>query len=187
MIYLQLFLSFFKIGILGFGGGMAIISLVQNEVELHGWMTPEEFIDIVAISQVTPGPVGMNVATYVGYTAAGTAWGSLLASFAIVLPSLIIMGVICYLYERIRSRWSQNRYFQVCMRIIRFLVVLLIAHAAYRLMTPETFIDWRSWLIFAVAAICTLLPELQKNKVTNLLSHPILLIVLAGIVGWLIY
>ncbi|MBP5641826.1 MAG: chromate transporter, partial [Paludibacteraceae bacterium] len=109
MIYLQLFLSFFKIGILGFGGGMAIISLVQNEVEQYGWMTAEEFIDIVAISQVTPGPVGMNVATYVGYTASGTVWGSLLASMAIVLPSLIIMGLICYLYESIRNHWSENR------------------------------------------------------------------------------
>lgn len=187
MIYLQLFLSFFKIGILGFGGGMAIISLVQNEVEQYGWMTAEEFIDIVAISQVTPGPVGMNVATYVGYTASGTVWGSLLASMAIVLPSLIIMGLIFYLYESIRNHWSENRYFQISMRIIRILVVLLIANAAYRLMTPQTFIDYRSWIIFAVAGICTLLPELRKNKVTEYLSHPILLIILAGIVGYIFY
>ncbi|MBP5642069.1 MAG: chromate transporter, partial [Paludibacteraceae bacterium] len=119
--------------------------------------------------------------------ASGTVWGSLLASMAIVLPSLIIMGLICYLYESIRNHWSENRYFQISMRIIRILVVLLIANAAYRLMTPQTFIDYRSWIIFAVAGICTLLPELRKNKVTEYLSHPILLIILAGIVGYILY
>ena len=71
MLYLQLFLSFLKIGFLGFGGGMAIISLIQQEVLRYGWATEQEFVDMVAISQVTPGPIGMNCATYVGYTAGG--------------------------------------------------------------------------------------------------------------------
>ena len=97
MVYLQLFISFLKVGFLGFGGGMAIISLIQREVEEHHWMTQTEFVDIVGISQVTPGPIGMNCATYVGYTATGTIWGSLLASFAIVVPSIIIMGIVCYI------------------------------------------------------------------------------------------
>ena len=69
MLYLQLFISFFKIGLFGFGGGLAILSLIQMEVEEHGWMTQQEFVDIVAVSQVTPGPIGINCATYVGYTA----------------------------------------------------------------------------------------------------------------------
>ena len=73
MLYLQLFLSFFKIGLFGFGGGLAILSLIQIEVETHAWMTNQEFVDIVAVSQVTPGPIGINCATYVGYTATGTA------------------------------------------------------------------------------------------------------------------
>lgn len=187
MIYLQLFLSFFKIGLLGFGGGMAIISLVQNEVEIHGWMTSAQFLDILAISQVTPGPVGINVATYVGYTASGTVWGSLLASLAIILPSLIIMGLLCYLYESIRQRWSENKIFRFTMRMIRILVVVLIANAAYRLMTPATFMDYSSWVIFAVAALCTLLPEVKKNRMTETLSHPILLILVSAIVGLVIY
>lgn len=71
MVYLYLFIAFFKIGLFGFGGGYAILSLVQHEVEYYGWLTPAQFTDIVAISQMTPGPIGINCATYVGYTATG--------------------------------------------------------------------------------------------------------------------
>ena len=111
MIYLQLFLSFLKIGLFGFGGGLAIFSLIQHEVETHGWMTQEEFVDILAISQVTPGPIGINCATYVGYTATGNVWGSLLATTAIIIPSLIIMLTICKVYFVISTRFQRNIYF----------------------------------------------------------------------------
>ncbi len=195
MLYLQLFISFFKTGLLGFGGGMAIISLIQNEVLQHGWMTETEFVDIVAISQVTPGPIGMNCATYVGYTATGNVWGSLLASFAIILPSLLIMLTICYLYDIIRNRWQDSRIFQFIMRLIRLAVVLLIAHAAYTLMTPASFIDNRSWWIFALTLILMLMPDIGQithlfppdNKVVRIISHPIMLMIAAGITGWIIY
>lgn len=187
MVYLQLFISFLKVGFLGFGGGMAIISLIQREVEEHHWMTQTEFVDIVGISQVTPGPIGMNCATYVGYTATGTIWGSLLASFAIVVPSIIIMGIVCYIYDRIRDRWNDNKAFQITMRIIRCLVVVLVAHAAYTLMTADSFVDIFSWIIFSVVVVCTLLPMAQKNKVIDIISHPILLICLAGLVGYILY
>ena len=76
MIYLQLFISFFKIGLLGFGGGMAIVSLIQTEVERYGWMSATEYLDILAISQMTPGPIGINCATYVGYTASDSVFGA---------------------------------------------------------------------------------------------------------------
>lgn len=187
MVYLQLFISFLKVGFLGFGGGMAIISLIQHEVESHGWMTQTEFVDIVGISQVTPGPIGMNCATYVGYTATGTIGGSLLASFAIIVPSLIIMSIVCYVYDQIRNKLSDNRAFQITMRIIRLLVVVLIAHAAYSLMSPASFVGISSWIIFGVVAFCTLLPMMKKNKVTDIVSHPILLICLAGLAGYLLY
>lgn len=192
MIYWQLFIVFLKVGVLGFGGGMAIISLIQNEVLSHGWLTQTQFVDIVAISQMTPGPIGMNCATYVGYTATGTVWGSLLASVAIILPSLIIMLTICRIYDRLSERWSDNRTFQVCMRIIRILVVVLIGHAAYTLMTPASFIDYKSWIIFAVVLLCSLLPaksaKLTKPaKLFSTLSHPMLLIALAGVAGWVLY
>ena len=193
MIYLQLFLSFLKIGLFGFGGGLAILSLIQHEVESHGWMTQEEFVDIVAVSQVTPGPIGINCATYVGYTATSSVWGSLLATSAIVLPSLVIMLLICKAYFYINARFQRNIYFTRTMQMLRFSVLGLIAAAALALMTPVSFIDWRSWIIFAMACGLTILPLFIKKSTNwlksalNILSHPILLIILAGITGYFIY
>lgn len=186
MIYLQLFLSFFKIGLFGFGGGLAILSLIQMEVEQNGWMTQQEFVDIVAVSQVTPGPIGINCATYVGYTVGGI-WGSVLATSAIVLPSLIIMLSICKAYFWLNRRFKGNPYFEQTLRMLRFTVLGLIASAALLLMKPTTFIDSISWIIFGIVAFLTISPVLFKNKVTEIISHPILLIVLAGVAGYLIY
>lgn len=196
MIYLQLFLSFFKIGLFGFGGGLAILSLIQMEVEQYGWMSQQEFVDIVAVSQVTPGPIGINCATYVGYTTAGF-WGSVLATTAIVLPSLIIMLSICKAYFWLNKRFQGNPYFEQTLRMLRFTVLGLIASAALLLIKPTTFIDPVSWIIFAVVAIMTILPDLLKpqttnhqspiGKITNYASHPILLILLSGLAGYLIY
>ena len=196
MIYLQLFLAFFKIGLFGFGGGLAILSLIEMEVEQHGWMTSQEFVDIVAVSQVTPGPIGINCATYVGYTAAGF-WGSVLTTFAIVLPSLIIMLSVCKAYFWLNKRFQGNVYFEQTLRMLRFTVLGLIAAAALLLMKPTTFIDNVSWIIFAVVAFFTILPEIIKSaisnqqssigKMINLASHPILLMVLAGAAGYIIY
>ena len=186
MIYLQLFLSFFKIGLFGFGGGLAILSLIEMEVESNGWMSQQEFVDIVAVSQVTPGPIGINCATYVGYTTAGF-WGSVLSTVAIVLPSLIIMLSICKAYFWLTNRFHGNPYFEQTLRMLRFTVLGLIAAAALLLMKPTTFIDSISWVIFAVVALLTILPELIKSPITNILSHPILLIILSGAAGYLIY
>ena len=198
MIYLQLFLSFLKIGLFGFGGGLAIFSLIQHEVEQYGWMTQEEFVDILAISQVTPGPIGINCATYVGYTATGNIWGSLLATTAIVIPSLVIMLSICKVYFVISSRFQRNIYFTRTMHMLRLSVLGLIGAAALLLMKPVgqpsvSFIDGSSWIIFAVTCLLTIAPMFIKKSADslksalNILSHPILLIILAGIAGYLIY
>ena len=205
MIYLQLFLSFLKIGLFGFGGGLAIFSLIQHEIEKYGWMTQEEFVDILAISQVTPGPIGINCATYVGYTATGNVWGSLLATTAIIIPSLIIMLAICKLYFVISTRFQHNIYFTRTMYTLRLSVLGMIAAAALLLIKPinqpsVSFIDWRSWVIFSVACIITILPQFIKKSDSNgntvgkiarkslqVISNPILLIILAGVIGYLIY
>lgn len=186
MIYLQLFLSFFKIGLFGFGGGLAILSLIEMEVESNGWMSQQEFVDIVAVSQVTPGPIGINCATYVGYTTAGF-WGSVLSTVAIVLPSLIIMLSICKAYFWLTNRFHGNPYFEQTLRMLRFTVIGLVASAALILIKPTTFIDATSWIIFALVAFFTVLPNIVKNKATDILSHPILLIILSGIAGYSIY
>lgn len=205
MLYLQLFLSFLKIGLFGFGGGLAIFSLIQHEVEAHGWMTQEEFVDILAISQVTPGPIGINCATYVGYTATGSIWGSVLATTAIIIPSLVIMLAICKLYFVISTRFQRNIYFTRTMHTLRLSVLGLIAAAALLLIKPinqssVSFIDWRSWVIFSVACIITIIPQFIKKSESNgntvgkiarkslqVISNPILLIILAGGIGYLIY
>ena len=175
---------------------MSIIALIQIEVTTHGWMTETEFLDIVGISQVTPGPIGMNCATYVGYTATGSVWGSLVASVAIVIPSLVIMLTICSIYMKIRDKWADNKIYQVVMRVIRIAVVGLIAFAAYRLCSKESFIDATSYIICGVVGVCSLLPLLKKPlkienvhwlRVIDTLSHPILLVVLAGATGAIAY
>ena len=89
-LYLQLFWTYTKIGLFGFGGGYAMLSLVQDEVVVkHGWITEQQFTDIVALSQVTPGPIGINSATYIGYTATGSILGAIVATLAVSLPSFI--------------------------------------------------------------------------------------------------
>jgi len=193
MIYLQLFLSFFKIGLFGFGGGLAILSLIQHEVLEYGWMTEKEFVDIVAISQVTPGPIGINCATYVGYTATQSVWGSVLTTGAMVLPGLIIMLAVCKVYQVLTARFADNRYFQNTLRYLRFAVLGLIAAAALLMITSATFIDNWSVVLFAAVFVLTVLPQLVHSsqpvvrRLIAAFSHPILLIVLAGIAGYFIY
>ena len=93
MIYLQLFLSYLKIGFFGFGGGYAMLSLIQHEVVIsHQWISNSELTDIIAISQMTPGPISINSATYIGYVVTGNIWGAILATFAVCLPSITLMS-----------------------------------------------------------------------------------------------
>ena len=172
-VYIQLFISFFKIGLFGFGGGYAILSLIQHEIEIHGWMTPSEFTDVIAISQMTPGPIGINSATYVGYTASGTVLGSIVATFAIVLPSFIIMITLVRFFFYLRG----NKYMEYAFLGLRPVVIGLIGAAAVVLMTDENFIDYISFIIFGAVFLLSL-----RGKI-----HPIYLIVMAGIAGFIIY
>ena len=124
MIFLELFITFFIIGAFTFGGGYAMLSLIQNQVvTVHQWLTPEEFTDIVAISQMSPGPIGINSATYIGYSVphamgfspAVSVLGSITATFAVVLPSYLLVLWICILFEKFRS----NRYFASVLKVMR--------------------------------------------------------------------
>ena len=174
MIYIQLFLVYFKIGIFGFGGGYAMLSLIQHEVvEKMGWLTDAQFTDIVAISQMTPGPVGINSATYIGYVASGNVFGSIVATFSICLPSFILMLFV----SRILIRFKENLWVQALFNGLRPAIVGLIAAAALSLMNNQNFLDWRSIVIFAAAFI----------SVKYLKLHPIKMIILSGICGLIIY
>lgn len=144
MIYLSLFFTFFQIGLFGFGGGYGMLSLIQTEVvHNHHWLTTSEFTDIVAISQMTPGPIGINSATYCGYTAVHNAGyseamavlGSLTATAALVLPSLILMILIARLF----MKYMNTSPVQSVFKGLRPAVVGLLGAAALLLMTPENF------------------------------------------------
>lgn len=174
MIYLQLFYTYFKIGLFGFGGGYAMLSLIQHEVvEKYGWLTSAEFADVVAISQMTPGPIGINSATYIGYSVTGSVWGSALATFSVCLPSFIIVLLIAHFYTKFRN----NKYVNYAFTGIRPVTVGLIASAALLLMNPENFVDYKSILIFAVSFVLVMFAKI----------HPILMILLAGISGLFLY
>ena len=169
MIYLQLFLSYLKIGFFGFGGGYAMISLIYNEVVVqNGWLTAEELADVAAISQMTPGPIAINCATYVGYTVTGNALGSLLATIAVCLPSLTLMLLATKFYFKLRD----NRQFKGAMSGMQPMMIGLILSSALMLFGDSTFIDWKSWIIFAACFVASV------RKV-----NPILLILLSAVAG----
>ena len=176
MIFWQLFASYLKIGFFGFGGGYAMLSLIQNEVVVqHAWMTNAEFADIVAVSQITPGPIAINSATYVGYTVgaqAGNEWcgilGAALATFAVCLPSLTLMLLITRFFLRLK----QNPLVEGAMKGMR--PVLMFPHS--KAPDEQNFIDGWSWALFGGVFIASV------KKV-----NPILLIALSAAAGILIY
>ncbi len=173
MIYLNLFLSYLKIGFFGFGGGYAMISLIYNEVVVqNGWLTAAELADVAAISQMTPGPIAINCATYVGYTVTGNVWGSLLATVAVCLPSLTLMMLATKFYFRLRN----NRQFKGAMSGMQPMMIGLILSSALMLFGESTFIDWKSWVIFAGCFVASV------RKV-----NPILLIILSAVAGIVLY
>lgn len=179
MIYLQLFWVYLKIGLFGFGGGYAMLSLIQFEVvERHAWMSVNDFADIVAISQMTPGPISINCATYVGYNVGGIL-GSLLATFALVFPSLIVMFfVIRYLFKNRESFVVKST-----LATMKPIIAGLIFAAGMLMMNANNFSDVGlgknnySIMICTASFIC----------VYFLKINPILLILVSGALGYLIY
>lgn len=177
MIYLQLFYSYLKIGFFGFGGGYAMLSLIQNEVVVqNAWMSNAEFADIVAVSQMTPGPIAINSATYVGYTVAGF-WGAVVATISVCLPALTLMILITRFFLSLR----RNRYVKGMIAGMRPVVIGMIGSAALLLIFPSSedghsFIDAWSWVLFAAALVGSVRKE-----------NPILLIVLSAVAGIAIY
>ncbi|MGK9123770.1 chromate transporter [Olivibacter sp. LS-1] len=182
MIFFRLFWVFTKIGVFGFGGGYAMLSLIQDEVvEKNNWMTKQQFTDLIAVSQMTPGPIGINTATYAGYTALENSGsspfvsilGSVVATFSLCLPSFILIILISYFFSRFRS----NKYFAWAMTGVRLLSVALIGLAAVSLMNHENFIDYFSPLLFLGALFLSVRYKL----------HPVFVIAVAAVIGIFIY
>ena len=179
MTYLQLLWVFIKIGLLGFGGGYAMLSLIQHEVVDHyAWMTTTEFADMVAISQMTPGPISINMATYVGYTTGGF-FGSLLASFALCLPSIIMT----YLVIRLFANKKSMNLMKNLLKGLKPAIAGLIFAAGLSMMNTQNFVQIGKGENNLSIVICVLAFAASYFLKTN----PILLIVLSGVVGFFVY
>ncbi|MCH5239729.1 MAG: chromate transporter [Muribaculaceae bacterium] len=198
-IYWQLVWAYIKIGIFGFGGGYAMLSLVEKAVVAPGWISETMFTDIVAISQMTPGPIGINSATYIGYVApgevdpelSGIGWsllGSCLATLAVVIPSFLL---VLYSSHFIRKH-SESGVIKAIFSGLRPVIVGLIAAAAIMLMNGANFnprgVNWQLWANIGICVVAFCLAyfpiKMAKKKIK---IHPILIIVLAGITGLILY
>jgi len=183
MIYLELLVTFFRIGILGFGGGYVIIPLLSSEIALHQWLTSQEFADIVAVSQMTPGPIGINTATFVGIRTAGFL-GGLAATAGMILPSLLLVILAAHMM----GKFKESAVIQAILKGIRPAVIGLIGFAVIFFASMSVLpgldegggdfpIDFRALAVFLVVLILS-----AKRKI-----HPIGAIVISAVMGLALY
>ena len=190
VIYLKLFWTFFKIGLFGFGGGYGMLSLIQNEVvENHQWISNSEFTDIVAVSQMTPGPIGINSATYVGYKAIENAGmsrtqaicGSLLASFSVMLPSFILMLLISAFF----MHYKDHKSVQTVLKWLRPVVVGMLAAAVLLLLNEENLGGFQRDNLQLYVSVGLFVLAFLATYVWKI--GPIKVILLAGLFGGIFY
>ncbi|MCB5259039.1 MAG: chromate transporter [Candidatus Cloacimonetes bacterium] len=150
MTLINMLFVFFKIGLFSFGGGYAILAMIQQEVVFkHAWLNDAEFVQVVALSQMTPGPIAINAATFIGFQKAGVI-GSLLCTFGVILPSLIIMFTITVSYLKLKKL----PWFQQIFKRLRLLSVGLIAAALIMIM-GNAVQDWFSVVVFGACFLAT--------------------------------
>lgn len=151
MIYLKLFITFFKIGLFCFGGGYAMIPMVEREIENHGWITIQEFVNIIAISEMTPGPIAVNAATFVGYRTAGILGGAF-ATLGVTMPSLILILII----SRFLFKFKERNIVKGILYGIRPVVVALIFGA-----------------VFFIARTSVFTTEIISGMITDFVENPL--------------
>ena len=189
MIYLRLIWSYLKIGFFGFGGGYAMLALIENEIVTPGWITEQMFTDIVAISQMTPGPIGINSATYIGYVAPAKSsaalssplfgiLGSLICTLVVVLPSFVLVRYAGHYISRHRNSPWLNGIFAG----LRPVVIGLIASAALLLMNSANFGSTLPDVSKSIILAATALALALFTKI-----HPIMLIIAGGLTGYIIF
>lgn len=177
--FLDLFFSFFKIGLFAVGGGPATIPYLMNLTDTKDWFTMQELTNMIAISESTPGPVGLNMATYAGFSAVGV-WGGLVASLGLTFPSVVVIILIA----RFLKDFSENRYVKAAFSGIRPAVTALIAMAVYNLCKVSLFIETENGLEPAIktmilAVIVFGLMQIKKLKK----MHPAMWLLGAAVVG----
>ncbi len=179
MIYLSLFLTFFKIGAFTFGGGYAMLPLIQEEVVRHDWMRPEQLVNFIAVSESTPGPFAVNISTYTGAEIAGFA-GAVCATLGVVLPSFIIILIIAKFF----LSFSDNRYVKGCMNGLRPAVIGMIGAAAVSVGQSVFFSDGfassalTSPSFIVSAAIFLMMLALEMKNI-----HPVIVILISAALG----
>ena len=176
--YLKLIWAYLKIGLFGFGGGYAMLTLIEREVVGSGWITSQMFTDIVAISQMTPGPIGINSATYIGYVVTGSVLGSIIATLTVVIPPFILT-IVAYHYI---DNHRQSPFIQGALFGLRPVVVGLIASAALLLMNSENFGTLLSERAITIAICVASFCCVYFTRI-----HPIFVIILAGITGFFVF
>ena len=179
MILLDLFWTFFKIGLFTFGGGYAMLPLIQAEVAAHGWLSTEQLLNFVAVSESTPGPFAVNIATYVGSQLAGVPGGAC-ATLGVALPSFLIILIVARCYERFRM----SRIVSGVMTGLKPAVIGLIGSAILTMgsavlfpggITAAAFGTLSFWITAGIFAVMAVLAFKQV--------HPILLICLSAVLG----
>ncbi len=185
MIYLLLFVEFFKIGLFSIGGGLATLPFLYHLADTYGWITSEELLDMIAVAESTPGPIGINTATFVGYRTAGPL-GGIIATLGTVTPSIIIIVLIAYYF----MKFSEHPKVRAGFNGVRPAVVGLIAAAGYEvvkisLLNTEHFVDTLDLLNVinykAVALFAAMMFICYRFK-----KHPIVYIVIGGLIGILV-
>ena len=189
MIYLQLFLTFLKVGAFAFGGGYAMLSLIGDSVLRYGWMTEEEFLNFIGVETVIPGPIAVNMATYIGYEQGGFL-GALLATIGVVLPSFIIILVIVSLIKNL-LKYPPVKVFIAGMRpalggLILSVAATMALTAFFGINTVKNInftFDWRTPVILsAIILIPILWKRVKKTEFSS-----ILLVVISGLMGVVLF
>ncbi|MBR4395465.1 MAG: chromate transporter [Eubacteriaceae bacterium] len=182
MIYLQLFISFFQIGILSFGGGYAAMPLIEKQViDVRHWMSYQEFTDPITIDELTPGPIAINAATFVGTRIAGPL-GAVCATLGNVAPCCIIALILAKIYSKYKDTWIISG----AITGLRCMVVALIANSAITIMRnaffTESSVDITSLDWFAVVLFAASLVVLKKTKIP-----PLAVMLIDGVIGMVFY
>ena len=187
-IYLRLFLTFLKIGAVSFGGGYGMLSLIREECLANNWLTEEQILNFIAVSESTPGPIAVNMATFIGSSQAGV-WGSLLATLGVILPSFIIILLIASVIKNLLKLAGVK----AALDGIKPAVVGLIIGTAATMFLSVIFgletlqsafvFDWKGLILFAIVVVVSI--GYKKWKKTAF--SPILLILISGVLGVLFY
>lgn len=188
MIYLQLFLNFLKIGVVSFGGGYGMIPLIQETVISNNWLTQEEILNFIAVSESTPGPIAINMATFIGSSQGGIL-GSFIATLGIVLPSFVIILIIATLaknlmkFAGVKATLNGIRPTIIGMIFATFITMFISTIFGIKTIESTFNFDWKGLVIFAIVSILAIVYKIFRKKSIS----PILLIVLSGGFGMLMY